>query len=101
MYDVIVIGAGTAGCTAAETDCTVGRVLFAGESAGFLNPMGEGISAAIESGFSAAKAVAEHFDAPDIAARFYEESVKPLHTYMQRQWNFTAGISDTFKEMKI
>lgn len=81
-------------------ECAVGRVLFAGECAGFLNPMGEGISAAIESGFSAARAVAEHFDDPAAAARFYEESVKSVHAYMQRQWNFTARLADTFKEMK-
>jgi len=34
-----------------------GRVLFAGETAGFLNPMGEGISAGLESGHAAAVAV--------------------------------------------
>lgn len=43
-------------------DYNLGRVFFAGEAAGFLNPMGEGISAGLESGFCAACAVAEHFD---------------------------------------
>ena len=32
-----------------------GRVLFAGEIAGFLNPMGEGISAGMESGYCVAR----------------------------------------------
>ena len=32
-------------------DYGVGRILFAGEIAGFLNPMGEGISAGMESGY--------------------------------------------------
>ncbi len=40
-----------------------GRVLFAGEIAGFLNPMGEGISAGMESGYCVAQAIANHFDA--------------------------------------
>jgi len=37
MYDVIVVGAGPTGSCAAKT-------------AGFLNPMGEGISCGMESG---------------------------------------------------
>ena len=36
-------------------------MLFAGEIAGFLNPMGEGISAGTE-GYCAAKAIMKHFD---------------------------------------
>jgi flavin-dependent dehydrogenase len=34
-----------------------GRVLFAGEAAGFLNPMGEGISSGLECGYAAAEAI--------------------------------------------
>ena len=41
-----------------------GRVLFAGEAAGFLNPMGEGISSALESGHQAALAVSAHPEGP-------------------------------------
>ncbi len=37
-----------------------GRVLCAGEAAGFLNPMGESVSAALESGHHAAGALMEH-----------------------------------------
>jgi len=51
-------------------DCPVtygrGRVLFAGEIAGFLNPMGEGISSGMESGYCAAHAIANHFDSLDM-----------------------------------
>ena len=39
-----------------RVDYGVGRILFAGEAAGFLNPMGEGISAGMESGYCAASA---------------------------------------------
>ncbi len=77
-----------------------GRILFAGEIAGFLNPMGEGISAGMESGYCAAKAVMECFDNPDSVYDNYKKSTEPLLTYMQRQWSFVAGIADTFKEMK-
>jgi flavin-dependent dehydrogenase len=43
-----------AGC---QINYGIGRILFAGEAAGFLNPMGEGISSGLESGFAAAKAI--------------------------------------------
>ena len=40
-------------------DYGIGRIMFSGETAGFLNPMGEGISAGLESGYWAAKAIQE------------------------------------------
>ena len=46
-----------------------GRVLFAGEIAEFLNPMGEGISAGMESGYCVAQAIANHFDALNMIYR--------------------------------
>ncbi|MDE7293478.1 MAG: NAD(P)/FAD-dependent oxidoreductase, partial [Oscillospiraceae bacterium] len=61
----------------------VGRVLFAGEAAGFLNPMGEGISAAVESGFLAAMAVADNFDDTEKICENYRESAAGLHGYMR------------------
>lgn len=45
-------------------DYGVGRILFAGEIAGFLNPMGEGISAGMESGYCIAKSIIQHYDNP-------------------------------------
>ncbi len=78
-----------------------GRILFAGECAGFLNPMGEGISAGLESGFCAAQAVVQNFNNPEKAIKDYIDSTESLHTYMGRQWNFIAGISGTFRHMKI
>lgn len=84
-----------------DIDYGVGRVLFAGEIAGFLNPMGEGISAGMESGCCAAKAIIRHFDNLDLIYGDYQESTSALHYYMKRQWNFIAGMSDTFSDMKL
>lgn len=81
-------------------DYGVGRVLFAGEAAGFLNPMGEGISAALESGREAALAVSERFNDLDLIYKSYKENTKPLQEYMKRQWRFVAEISGSFSEMK-
>lgn len=67
-----------------------GRVFFAGEIAGFLNPMGEGISAALESGFHAANALL--LDDPNAAAETYKAALEPLITYMSRQWRFVEQI---------
>ncbi len=81
-------------------DYGIGRVLFAGEVAGFLNPMGEGISAGMESGYCAANAVTDHFDSPTSVIEDYKERTRALHEYMKRQWNFVAGMADTFQDMK-
>ncbi|MDE7444258.1 MAG: NAD(P)/FAD-dependent oxidoreductase [Lachnospiraceae bacterium] len=83
-----------------RVDYGVGRVLFAGEVAGFLNPMGEGISAGMESGYCAASAVMEHFDNPQAAREAYRQSTENLKSYMQRQWSFVGGIAGTFREME-
>lgn len=83
-----------------RVDYGVGRVLFAGEVAGFLNPMGEGISAGMESGYCAACAIMEHFDNPSIACEAYRQSTENLKSYMQRQWSLVGGMTGTFKEME-
>lgn len=82
-------------------DYGVGRILFAGEIAGFLNPMGEGISAGMESGYCAAKAIMQHFDDLNFIYSAYKESTDALHSYMRRQWSLVAGMTETFKEMKL
>ena len=79
-----------------------GRVLFAGEAAGFLNPMGEGISAGLESGYAAAQAVRQadlngKFDVQTVHAS-YKDNTAVLKTYMERQWRFVAGLSTKFME---
>ncbi len=81
-----------------------GKVLFAGEAAGFLNPMGEGISAAMESGFFASKAI-EKIDLSgdlDLETVYsaYQDNTCALRDYMKRQWNFVAGMAGTFDHMR-
>lgn len=82
-------------------DYGVGRILFAGEIAGFLNPMGEGISAAMESGYHAAVSVINNFDTPNLVCFEYKEKTSFLYDYMKRQWNLIAQMTDTFNEMKV
>ena len=82
-------------------DLGVGRVFFAGETAGFLNPMGEGVSSAIESGHQLGVSIAYHFEHPKAILPTYESAVKPLQDYMKRQWHLVSGMSDAFREMKL
>ncbi len=83
-----------------RVDYRVGRILFAGEVAGFLNPMGEGISAGMESGYCAAYAIMEHFDNPETVGEAYRQSTENLKSYMQRQWSLVGGMAGTFREME-
>lgn len=78
-----------------------GRILFAGEAAGFLNPMGEGISAAMESGALAAEAIDEHFG-EELSAIYsdYRSRTEPLSVYMRRQWRLIADRSAVFRDMR-
>lgn len=80
-------------------DYGIGRVLFAGEAAGFLNPMGEGISAGMESAFFAAEAVLSH--PGDLAGIYasYKENTADLHNYMKRQWSLVGRMAKTFAAM--
>ena len=84
-----------------KIDYGCGNVLFAGETAGFLNPMGEGISAGLESGFCVASSVINNFNNAKLAINEYKELTTELHEYLKRQWNLTAMLSNNFKEMKI
>lgn len=82
-------------------DYGVGPILFVGEAAGFLNPMGEGISAGMESGHGAAMAMVRQFGHLSGIYEDYRDSVAGLHRYMQRQWSFVGSLASTFREMKI
>lgn len=73
-------------------DYGVNRILLAGETAGFLNPMGEGISAGMESGYCAASAVSCHFNDLDLVYSDYKNSTYRLKTYMERQWNLVERL---------
>lgn len=75
----------------------MGRVLFSGESAGLLNPMGEGISSAVESGAFAAESIFEKFNTPQKVLELYREKLEPTISYMNRQWQFTGSISGRFR----
>lgn len=79
----------------------VGRMLFAGEAAGFLNPMGEGISAAMESGHCAAMSLTDHFNDPDMIYESYKNGTRALHNYMKSQWRFVGGMAETFSHMRL
>jgi len=81
-------------------DYGVNHILFAGEAAGFLNPMGEGISAAMESGYHAACAIADHFCNMEMIYAGYRRNTESLKSYMQRQWSLVGGMADTFREME-
>ena len=83
-----------------QIDYGVGNVFFAGEIAGWLNPMGEGISCGMESAYHLAKAMAECFDDPRMILSNYQQKTENLHGYMIRQWSLTASLADTFREMK-
>ena len=82
-------------------DYGVGRVLFAGEIAGFLNPMGEGISAGIESGCCAAKAVIDQFGDLELIYEAYQKNTAALHRYMKSQWSFVGNMTDIFAHMRL
>lgn len=83
-----------------SVDYGTGRIIFAGEIAGFLNPMGEGISAAMESGYCAAMSIINNFDDPNSVCVDYKEKTASLYDYMKRQWNLISRMTDTFAEMK-
>lgn len=70
-----------------QIDYGQGRVFYAGEVAGFLNPMGEGISSGIESGYSIAQAIISHFSNPDAVLTDYIKRTEELKAYMERQCN--------------
>lgn len=73
----------------------IGRVLFAGDAANLLNPMGEGISSALPSGYAAAEAVKSDSN-PDDILNIYKSNVQKEIEYMKRQWKFLSNISSKF-----
>lgn len=78
-----------------------GRVLFAGETAGFLNPIGEGISAAMESGYAAAKAIEESGVDMERVYVAYREKTDELKSYMERQWSLAGSMAGAFGGMRL
>ncbi len=80
-------------------DYGVGAVLKAGETAGFLNPMGEGISSAMESGYSVACAIISNFNNKQNVIEAYKRNVAETRNYMQRQWQLVGRMSNKFTFM--
>lgn len=83
-----------------QIDYAKGRIFFAGEIAGWLNPMGEGISCGMESAFHLVQAMTENYESPANIEAAYREKASSLHGYMKRQWSFTGAIAETFAEMQ-
>lgn len=84
-----------------RTDAVCGRILFAGEAAGFLNPMGEGISSAFLTGKAAAYAVKTALDESmesDGLKELYEKMIENERSYMTRQWKLTGSLSGRFAQ---
>lgn len=77
------------------------RIFFAGETAGFLNPMGEGISIGIESAYCIANAIKNNFDDTDKIHDDYILKAESLQIHMKRQWNLVARLTDTFNDMRL
>ncbi len=84
-----------------KIDYGIGRIIFAGEIAGFLNPMGEGISAGMESAYHVAGAIESCFDSPERVRAHYEADTKDLRGYMKRQWDLVDGMAETFKIRRL
>ena len=87
-------------CPNYNMDYGIGRVLFAGEVAGFLNPMGEGISCGMESGYYCAKAVIDNFQDSQKVLTAYQHNTSNLKAYMQRQWHLVSIMSKRFSDMR-
>ncbi len=82
-----------------EIDYGENGFLKAGESAGFLNPMGEGISCGMESGYYAALAIISDFNNRQSVTENYKRSISELKNYMQRQWQLVGRMSKKFSFM--
>ena len=82
-----------------DIDYGSGGILKAGENAGFLNPMGEGVSCGMESGYHAALAIIAEFDDRRGVTENYKHRVSEVKSYMQRQWRLVGRMSKKFSFM--
>ncbi|MDE6613900.1 MAG: NAD(P)/FAD-dependent oxidoreductase [Clostridia bacterium] len=83
-----------------KIDYGIGRILLAGEVAGFLNPMGEGISCGIESGYACAMAIADNFVNSKSVLSCYRQNSAETLAYMKRQWHLVGLMSNRFGDMR-
>ena len=106
IYSCVKKEIGTMPCImpGCPVDLGMGRILFAGEAANFLNPIGEGISCALVSGYGAAEAIKlvyknNNFNIKSLL-NIYNGNIKQERQYMVRQWNILASMSPKFSYMK-
>jgi len=80
-------------------DYRKGRMFFCGESAGLLNPFGEGMSLALESAYQLATVIKYKSSIDDIIdiERMYIMAMKSCVSYMKRQWTMIQKIAPEFK----
>lgn len=84
-----------------KTVLNKGRIFFAGEAAGFINPIGEGISIAVVSGIALSRAIIKSytnchsFNEYEIL-EFYKTEMNLEIEHMKRQWVFLHQMSPTF-----
>ncbi len=71
------------------------RVLVAGEAAGFMNALGEGISSALSTGYLAGRAVAEC--GKTYPGNVYRELIKPERERTAKEWSLLDMISGKVK----
>jgi flavin-dependent dehydrogenase len=86
-----------------KTVLSKGRIFFAGEAAGLINPIGEGMSTAVVSGLALSRAIIKSFaDSPGFneqeIVEFYKTEMKLEIEHMKRQWILLHQISPAFWE---
>ncbi|OPL14265.1 MAG: hypothetical protein AVO39_09330 [delta proteobacterium MLS_D] len=75
-----------------------GRVLLAGEAAGFMNVFGEGISSALATGHLAASAICEADASGDPVLPIYEELLEPEKRMTVQSWGIAGDLSIAKKQ---
>lgn len=69
------------------------NILLVGESAGFLNMFGEGISSALSTGLLAGKAICECLNSPKNAFAMYDEMAKGEKKYTSTSWKLAERMA--------
>ncbi len=80
-------------CSSSQFFLGEGNILFVGESAGFLNMFGEGISSALSTGILAANAICETIDSDKETAVVYDEMAKKEKRYTTNSWKLAERMA--------
>ncbi|MGR3177696.1 MAG: NAD(P)/FAD-dependent oxidoreductase [Candidatus Anammoxibacter sp.] len=70
-----------------------GNIILVGESAGFLNMFGEGISSALSTGLSAGKAICESLVSDSSAISIYEDMAAREKKYTSTSWKLAERMA--------